>query len=165
LAHALAIALEVIRVPALRRRQVELEIAIAAMRLEKELEAGALPEFVRAALACERRRDERLRSLDPPAGPQPAGIRADDARLDFRNSRGGMIGMRHELMRLHEVPCVLRARAARGSAMSKYQSDLLRLLDERGYIHQLTDPEGLDALARRQVVPGYIGFDATAPSL
>jgi len=46
-----------------------------------------------------------------------------------------------------------------------YQSDLLRLLDERGYIHQLTDAEGLDALAAKQVVPGYIGFDATAPSL
>jgi tyrosyl-tRNA synthetase len=46
-----------------------------------------------------------------------------------------------------------------------YQSDLLRLLDERGYVHQLTDPAGLDALAARQVIPGYIGFDATAPSL
>ncbi|MFN5780636.1 MAG: tyrosine--tRNA ligase, partial [Novosphingobium sp.] len=46
-----------------------------------------------------------------------------------------------------------------------YQSSLLRLLDERGYIHQMTDAEGLDALAMKQVVPGYIGFDATAPSL
>ncbi len=46
-----------------------------------------------------------------------------------------------------------------------YQSSLLRLLDERGYIHQLTDAAGLDALASKQVVPGYIGFDATAPSL
>ena len=46
-----------------------------------------------------------------------------------------------------------------------YTSFLLRLLDERGYIHQLTDPQGLDALAAKQVVPGYIGFDATAPSL
>ena len=46
-----------------------------------------------------------------------------------------------------------------------YQSDLLRLLDERGYIHQLTDASGLDALAQSQVIPGYIGFDATAPSL
>jgi len=46
-----------------------------------------------------------------------------------------------------------------------YQSTLLRLLDERGYIHQLTDADGLDALANKQVVPGYIGFDATAPSL
>ncbi|MFM5906892.1 MAG: tyrosine--tRNA ligase, partial [Novosphingobium sp.] len=43
--------------------------------------------------------------------------------------------------------------------------DLLRLLDERGYIHQLTDAAGLDALAAKAVVPGYIGFDATAPSL
>jgi tyrosyl-tRNA synthetase len=49
--------------------------------------------------------------------------------------------------------------------MSQYKSELLRLLDERGYIHQLTDAAGLDALAQRQVVPGYIGFDATAPSL
>jgi tyrosyl-tRNA synthetase len=49
--------------------------------------------------------------------------------------------------------------------MSQYRSDLLRLLDERGYIHQVADPEGLDALAQAQVVPGYIGFDATGPSL
>ncbi|PKQ01225.1 MAG: tyrosine--tRNA ligase [Alphaproteobacteria bacterium HGW-Alphaproteobacteria-13] len=49
--------------------------------------------------------------------------------------------------------------------MTHYKSDLLRLLDERGYIHQMTDAEGLDALAAKQVVPGYIGFDATAPSL
>ena len=49
--------------------------------------------------------------------------------------------------------------------MSNYQSDLLRLLEARGYIHQLTDAEGLDALAARQIVPGYIGFDPTAPSL
>ena len=49
--------------------------------------------------------------------------------------------------------------------MTNYKSDLLRLLDERGYIHQTTDAEGLDALAAKQIVPGYIGFDATAPSL
>ncbi|MBV8685100.1 MAG: tyrosine--tRNA ligase [Alphaproteobacteria bacterium] len=46
-----------------------------------------------------------------------------------------------------------------------YRSDLLRLLDERGYIHQVTDAEGLDALASKTVVPAYVGFDATAPSL
>ncbi|MEE4153659.1 MAG: tyrosine--tRNA ligase [Erythrobacter sp.] len=46
-----------------------------------------------------------------------------------------------------------------------YDSELLRLLDERGYIHQVTDPGALDQLAAREVVPGYIGFDATAPSL
>ncbi|MEO6386972.1 MAG: tyrosine--tRNA ligase [Croceibacterium sp.] len=49
--------------------------------------------------------------------------------------------------------------------MSQHQSELLRLLEARGYIHQLTDASGLDALAQKQVVPGYIGFDATAPSL
>ncbi len=49
--------------------------------------------------------------------------------------------------------------------MSDYQSDLLRLLEQRGYVHQMTDAAGLDALAARQIVPGYIGFDATAPSL
>lgn len=49
--------------------------------------------------------------------------------------------------------------------MTQYQSTLLRLLEERGYIHQLTDAEGLDKLASAGVVPGYIGFDATAPSL
>jgi tyrosyl-tRNA synthetase len=49
--------------------------------------------------------------------------------------------------------------------MTAFQSDLLRSLDARGYIHQQTDAAGLDALAAQQIVPGYIGFDATAPSL
>ena len=49
--------------------------------------------------------------------------------------------------------------------MTQYTSTLLRLLDERGYIHQVTDAEALDKLANAGVVPGYIGFDATAPSL
>ncbi len=49
--------------------------------------------------------------------------------------------------------------------MTDHKSDLLRLLDTRGYIHQLTDAAGLDAAAGAGIVPGYIGFDATAPSL
>ncbi len=49
--------------------------------------------------------------------------------------------------------------------MTEYQSDLLRTLTARGYIHQMTDAAALDALAGRQIVPGYIGFDPTAPSL
>jgi tyrosyl-tRNA synthetase len=49
--------------------------------------------------------------------------------------------------------------------MTSYNSPLLRLLHERGYIHQTTDAQGIDALAAKQIVPGYIGFDATAPSL
>lgn len=46
-----------------------------------------------------------------------------------------------------------------------YESGLLRLLEERGYIHQITDPGALDERAAKGIVPGYIGFDATAPSL
>jgi tyrosyl-tRNA synthetase len=49
--------------------------------------------------------------------------------------------------------------------MSAYTSDLLKLLDERGYIHQVTDPAALDSLAQKGPVTGYIGFDATASSL
>jgi len=49
--------------------------------------------------------------------------------------------------------------------MTEYQSDLLRLLSSRGYIHQVTDAAALDSLAAQQIVPVYIGFDATAPSL
>ena len=49
--------------------------------------------------------------------------------------------------------------------MTNYKSDLLRLLEARGYIHQMTDAQALDKLAAAQIVPGYIGFDATAPSL
>jgi tyrosyl-tRNA synthetase len=44
------------------------------------------------------------------------------------------------------------------------KSAFLQLLGERGYIHQATDFEGLDAAAAAGVVTGYIGFDATAPS-
>jgi len=49
--------------------------------------------------------------------------------------------------------------------MTAYNSSLLKLLDERGYIHQVTDAAALDALASKEVVSAYVGFDATAPSL
>ncbi len=49
--------------------------------------------------------------------------------------------------------------------MTDFASDLLQTLSQRGYIHQLTDATALDALASREIVPGYIGFDPTAPSL
>ncbi|MEQ8744233.1 tyrosine--tRNA ligase [Parasphingorhabdus sp.] len=49
--------------------------------------------------------------------------------------------------------------------MTQYQSDLLRLLNDRGYIHQLTDAKALDSLATKSIIPGYIGFDVTADSL
>ena len=49
--------------------------------------------------------------------------------------------------------------------MTEYKSDLLNLLATRGHIHQLTDAEGLDALADKAIVTAYNGYDATAPSL
>nr|WP_314259769.1 tyrosine--tRNA ligase [uncultured Devosia sp.] len=49
--------------------------------------------------------------------------------------------------------------------MSKYKSDFLRVLDERGFIHQISDPEGLDALALKGPITGYVGYDATATSI
>ncbi len=49
--------------------------------------------------------------------------------------------------------------------MSKAKSDFLHELKTRGFIHQVTDEAGLDALLRTERVTGYVGFDATAPSL
>jgi tyrosyl-tRNA synthetase len=49
--------------------------------------------------------------------------------------------------------------------MTKYKSDFLRTLDERGFIHQISDPEGLDQLAATSTITGYVGYDATATSI
>lgn len=49
--------------------------------------------------------------------------------------------------------------------MPGFRSDFLRVLDERGFIHQISDAEGLDALASRGEAIGYVGYDCTAPSL
>jgi len=49
--------------------------------------------------------------------------------------------------------------------MSKFKSDFLRTLDERGFIHQISDDTGLDKLFQTETVSAYIGFDPTAPSL
>jgi len=49
--------------------------------------------------------------------------------------------------------------------MTAYRSDFLRLLDERGQIHQISDAPALDALALEGTVTAYIGYDLTAPSL
>ena len=51
------------------------------------------------------------------------------------------------------------------TAPASLRSELLRTLVERGYIHQCTDLEGLDAAAAGGRITGYIGFDATADSL
>jgi tyrosyl-tRNA synthetase len=46
-----------------------------------------------------------------------------------------------------------------------YKSDFLNILSQRGFIHQLTDSAGLDALCAKGCVTSYIGYDCTAPSL
>jgi tyrosyl-tRNA synthetase len=49
--------------------------------------------------------------------------------------------------------------------MSTYKSDFLNILASRGFIHQVSEPEALDALARSSTITAYIGFDCTASSL
>ena len=49
--------------------------------------------------------------------------------------------------------------------MSTPKSEFLKVILERGYLHQCTDWEGLDALMAKQSISAYIGFDATADSL
>ena len=49
--------------------------------------------------------------------------------------------------------------------MTKYKSDFLNVLAERGFIHQMTDAAALDAALVKGQVTGYCGFDATADSL
>jgi tyrosyl-tRNA synthetase len=49
--------------------------------------------------------------------------------------------------------------------MTSFQSDFLKTLSERGFLHQISDPEGLDAACLKGPITGYIGFDCTADSL
>jgi tyrosyl-tRNA synthetase len=49
--------------------------------------------------------------------------------------------------------------------MSTFKSEFLHTLAERGFIHQVSEPDTLDALARSSSITAYIGFDCTAPSL
>ncbi len=49
--------------------------------------------------------------------------------------------------------------------MTAFKSDFLRIMSERGFIHQISDETGLDQLFATETVTAYIGFDPTAPSL
>jgi hypothetical protein len=51
------------------------------------------------------------------------------------------------------------------SDMSAYKSDFLNILNERGFIHQCSDFDGLDAWLARERRVGYIGYDCTTRSL
>ena len=58
-----------------------------------------------------------------------------------------------------------RSPTAPAAAPAKIRSAFLRTLVDRGFLHQCTDLEGLDAAAATGRISGYIGFDATADSL
>ncbi len=49
--------------------------------------------------------------------------------------------------------------------MAAYRSDFLNVLDERGLIHQISNPDALDKAAFEGTITGYVGYDATATSL
>ncbi|EJF77383.1 tyrosyl-tRNA synthetase [Bartonella sp. DB5-6] len=49
--------------------------------------------------------------------------------------------------------------------MFAFKSDFLHIMNERGFIHQISDEKGLDDLFSKEVVSAYIGFDPTASSL
>src|SRR3954463_2638009 len=49
--------------------------------------------------------------------------------------------------------------------MTAFKSDFLNTLQERGFIHQCSDFEGLDALAAKGEATAYVGYDCTARSL
>ena len=49
--------------------------------------------------------------------------------------------------------------------MTTLKSDFLKIMTERGFMHQCSDLEGLDKLAADNRVVAYVGYDCTAPSL
>jgi tyrosyl-tRNA synthetase len=49
--------------------------------------------------------------------------------------------------------------------VARFRSEFLTILEARGFIHQCTDFEGLDAALMEGPLTAYIGFDCTAPSL
>ena len=49
--------------------------------------------------------------------------------------------------------------------MTSRKSEFIQGVEERGFLHQCTDLDGLDALAAASPITAYIGFDCTAPSL
>jgi tyrosyl-tRNA synthetase len=86
------------------------------------------------------------------------------ARMDNKPNRSDEIG---SVLCYTAPPPGARSGAATpsGKIMTAPASDFLRILTERGFIHQCSDLQGLDALAARGDVVAYVGYDCTAPSL
>jgi tyrosyl-tRNA synthetase len=66
---------------------------------------------------------------------------------------------------LNPASDLLHHRPQKGPPMSGYKSDFLNVLASRGFIHQVSEPDALDELARTKQITAYIGYDCTAPSL
>ncbi|MFC0242700.1 tyrosine--tRNA ligase [Rhodopseudomonas telluris] len=49
--------------------------------------------------------------------------------------------------------------------MAAFKSDFMNVLQQRGFVHQISDPDSLDALAAKREVVAYVGYDCTAASL
>ncbi|WGM39559.1 tyrosine--tRNA ligase [Caulobacter sp. NIBR1757] len=64
---------------------------------------------------------------------------------------------------LHDRPPMIQA--AIMTETPEFKSAFLQTMRDRGFIHQITHPAELDEAASGGIVTGYIGFDATAPSL
>src|SRR5690606_20278560 len=64
---------------------------------------------------------------------------------------------------IHAAGIILQIDSA---SMTEFRSDFLQTMSQRGYLHQCTDGQALDALAQQ---PGgitcYVGYDCTGPSL
>src|SRR5215470_13739633 len=63
------------------------------------------------------------------------------------------------------TPAAPKGRPSGDRTMSTYKSEFLQILASRGFIHQVSEPEALDAKAAAGAIVAYVGFDATAPSL
>jgi len=64
-----------------------------------------------------------------------------------------------------EATCRAKSLSTSIASMSAYKSDFVNTLAERGFIHQISEPEALDARAKAGAITAYIGFDCTAASL
>lgn len=49
--------------------------------------------------------------------------------------------------------------------MARFKSEFMNVLTERGFIHQCSDPAGVDELGAKGGLVAYVGYDCTAPSL
>lgn len=110
IAHPITITAELIRCPATRWRQVDLDIFLPTFGPQKQLETGCPPQFVLPPAPRIRGNDQTARSIHPPPDANQMIVEADYLRFDPCNRSGRKIGMKVKLIRLHVHAPVLTAR-------------------------------------------------------